>query len=174
MDLEPGRQRGGCGGGHGFGHGKGTDPLGAVVLGRDFRRFHDGARGWPARADDDTRTLVGDLVLFQAGVGDRLLHGDMVPRAALVQEAHGAAIHQGRSVERGLAPDLAAKAVLGERIRKRDARTRVAERGRDFFGIVADRGNDPQAGYDHSSHDELRWRKPKARRNGIVKRRGSL
>ncbi|MOA27257.1 hypothetical protein D3C78_1481210 [compost metagenome] len=119
VDLEPGGERGRSGGGHGLRHGEGADALRAVVLQRDIGGFDDGTGGRTARTHDDAGTLItADIALFETGIGDRLLHGHMVPRAALRQEAHGAAVYQIGRVERGLAPDLAFETVFGKIRRK--------------------------------------------------------
>lgn len=119
VDLEPGRERGRSGGGHRLRHGKRTDALRAVVLQRNIGSFDNGTGGRTARTHDDAGAFIAaDIALFQTGIGDCLLHGNMVPRAALRQEAHGAAVDQIGGVERRLAPDLALETVFGKIRRK--------------------------------------------------------
>ena len=58
------------------------------------------------------RSLEISLV-FEAGVADRLLHGDVVPGGAAAEEAHGAAVDATCRIERRRAVHLAAEAELG-------------------------------------------------------------
>src|SRR5690606_35407375 len=84
----------------------------------------------------------------------RLLHGDVVPGAALVQEAHRAAVHQIGRIERRHAPHLAPESMFGEIVGEGDARPGLAQRSLHLLSIVADRGNDAEARHNNSSH----WR----------------
>ena len=71
--------------------------------------------------NDDAGALVGDVALLELRGGDRLLHGDVVPGATLVKEAHGATVDQLGRVERRRAPHLALETVLGEIVGEGDA-----------------------------------------------------
>ena len=91
LDLEPGGERRRRGRGHRLRHGERPDPLRALGAG-DVGGLDDGAGRRAARAHDDAGALVRDLVVLEAGVADRLLHGDVVPGGAAAVEAHGAAV----------------------------------------------------------------------------------
>jgi len=80
-----------------------------------------------------------DLGFGQAGVGHRLLHGDMGVGRAGSQKAGGAAIDQGFPVDLGRCVHLAAKPQLGVFRREHHARPRVAQRSGDRFGVHPDR-----------------------------------
>ena len=81
---------------------------------------------------------IGNVVFLDAGIADRLLHGDVVPGRALPEEAHGAAVDRARRIERRRAVHLAAEAVLGEFLGARDAGLGLAQAGQHFLRIVAD------------------------------------
>ena len=121
VNLEPGRQCRGCGGGHCLRHGEGADALGAVVLAGDVGGFDENRGRGTARTHDDAGTLVGYIAFLEPGILDRLLHGDVVPLAALGQETQRAPVDQRCGIERRRAPDLAAETVLGEAFGKADA-----------------------------------------------------
>ena len=78
LDLEPGGERRRGRRRHGFRHGEGADALRALAAG-DVGGFHDGAGRGAARAHDDAGARIGDVAPLEPGIGDRLLHGDMVP-----------------------------------------------------------------------------------------------
>ena len=78
LDLEPGGERRRGGRRHRLRHRERADALRALGA-RGVGGLDDGARRGPARAHDDAGALVGDVVLLEAGVADRLLHRDVVP-----------------------------------------------------------------------------------------------
>ena len=82
--------------------------------------------------------VVGDFAGFEAGVADRLLHGDMVPGRAAAEEAHGAPVDGVAGFERRRAVHLAAKAELGIFVGAGDAGLRLAQARQNFLGVVAD------------------------------------
>jgi hypothetical protein len=90
---------------------------------------------------------------LQPGIGDGLVHGDMVPGGAGGVEAHGAAVDELFGVERRRAVNLAAKAQLGVFFGPHDAGPRLAQRSRDFLDVVADRRDNADAGDDDAPHD---------------------
>lgn len=155
VDLEPGGQRCRRGRRHRLRYREGADALGAAVLQCGFGRLDDGAGGGAARAHDDAGALIGDVAFAEARIGDRLVHGDVVPGGTLAQEAHRAAVDHGGGVERRRAPDLATEAVLGEGIGKADAGSGVMQRGLHLVGIVADRRHDAEACDYDTSHSQL-------------------
>ena len=68
-------------------------------------------------------------------------------------EAHGAAVDQGFRVQRRRAMHLAAKTKFGVFIGPDDAGARLAQRGENLLGVVADRGNNANACDDDAPHD---------------------
>ena len=80
-----------------------------------------------------------DFALLEAGVADRLLHGDVVPGRAAAEEAHGAAIDRLFRIEGGRAVHLAAKAELGIFVGAGNAGPGLAQARQNFLGVVADR-----------------------------------
>ena len=75
---------------------------------------------------------------LEAGILDRLLHRDVIPRRALAEEAHRAAVdHVGR-IERRRALHLRAEAELGIFLRARNAGLRLMEARKHFLGVVSD------------------------------------
>ena len=92
-------------------------------------------------------------LVLQPGIGDGLIHGDMVPGGAVGMEAHGAAIDQGFRIERRRAMHLTTKTKLGVFIGPDDAGARRAQRGENLVGVIADRGNNANAGDDDAPHD---------------------
>ena len=105
---------------------------------RRLGRLDDHLGGRAARADDQAGLLVAHLVGREAGVGDRLLHGDVAEGRALGQEPRGAAVDHRLPVDVRLAVHLAAEAELGIFRRGRDAGPGLAQGGQDFVGVVAD------------------------------------
>ncbi|ENN84417.1 hypothetical protein RHSP_22591 [Rhizobium freirei PRF 81] len=156
VDLEPGRKRRRRRRRHRLRHGEGADALRAVVLAGNVGRLNQRAGRRAAGAHDDAGTLVGDITFFEAAIGDRLLHGDMVPGAALRQEAHGAAVHQLGRIDLRRAPDLAFEAMLGKIGGERNAGFGVAQRGGHFLSVVPNRRDNTQTRYNYPSHiDDL-------------------
>src|SRR5690606_34152274 len=151
-DLEPCGQRRRGRGRHRLGHGKGADAFWRSFFARDVGRLHDGARGRTARAHDDARALVGDVLFLEAGIGNRLFHRHVIPGPAFGKKPHGATVDQLRGVEFGRPPDLTAEAAIRKILREADARTGLAQRSRDFFGIIADGGHNTEAGDYDTSH----------------------
>jgi hypothetical protein len=82
---------------------------------------------------------MGDFAFLEAGVADRLLHGDVVPGGAAAEEPHGAAIDGFRRIERGRAVHLAAKSELGVFVGAADAGLGLAQARQHFLRVVADR-----------------------------------
>ena len=89
---------------------------------------------------------------LEAGIADRLLHGDVVPGGAAAEEAHGAPIDGLARIERGRAVHLAAEAELGVFVGAHDAGVRLAQRGQHFLRVVADGRDDAHPGDDHPPH----------------------
>ena len=154
LDLEPGRERRRSGRGHRLRHRERADALRPFGAG-DVGGLDDGARRRPARAHDDAGALVGDFGGFEAGIADRLLHGDVVPGGAAAEKAHGAAIDRFARVERRRAVHLGAEAKLGIFVGAHDAGPRFAQRGQDFLGVVADGRDNAHSGDDHPPHLRL-------------------
>ena len=88
----------------------------------------------------------------EAGVADRLLHGDVIPGGAAAEEAHGAAVDGFARVERGRAVHLAAEAELGIFVGAHDAGFGLAQRRQHFLRVVADRRDDAHPGDDDPLH----------------------
>ena len=151
LDLEPGRERRRSGRRHRFRHRERADALGTLAA-RDIGALDDGPRRRAARAHDDAGALVGNVGLFEAGVADRLLHGDVIPGGAAAEKAHGAAIDRFAGIERRRAVHLAAKAKLGIFVGAHDAGFRFAQRRQHFLRVVADGRDDAHPGDDHAFH----------------------
>ena len=77
----------------------------------------------------------------------------MVPRSALAEEAHGAAVNEVGRVKVRLAPDLALEAMLGKIAGEGDAGLGIAQRGGDLGGIIADGRDDTKACDNYPSHE---------------------
>ena len=81
---------------------------------------------------------MGDFVLLEPGIADRLLHGDVVPGRAAAEEAHGATIDSLVRIESGRSVHLTAKAELGIFIGARNSRFGFTQTRQHFLGVVAD------------------------------------
>ena len=121
-----------------FGTANGPTRFGPLAAG-GVGGLDDGAGRGAARAHDDAGALVGDFAFLEAGVADRLLHGDMVPGGAAAEEAHGAAVDRFARIERRRAVHLAAEAELGVLVGAHDAGLGLAQARQHFLGVVADR-----------------------------------
>ena len=135
-----------------LGTAKGPMRLGPLARGR-VGRLDDGAGGGAAGADDQAGALVGDLGRGEAGVGDRLLHGDVGIGRAGGEEPRGPPVDQRFPVDGRRGVDLAAEAQLGIVRRRDDAGARLPQRGGDLLGAIADRRDDAHAGDHHSAHE---------------------
>ncbi len=71
---------------------------------------------------------------FEAGIADRLIHGDVVPGHAGVHEALRLARHHRFPVELRLAVNLALEAELGVFLRSGNAGFCLPQRGDHFLG----------------------------------------
>ena len=151
-DLEPGRQRGRRGRGHRFGYRERADALRPLLAG-DGGGFDDGPSRGTARAHDDAGAVVGDLPLLEAGIADRLIHGDVVPGGAAAVETHGAAIDDALGIDRRGTGYLAAEAVRGLRLGASDPGTGLAQGVQNLPGIVADGRDDAHPADDDTPHD---------------------
>src|SRR5262249_17941864 len=82
----------GCGQGrrrpraHALRHLERPDLLG-VLLARSIGGAHDGARRRTTRTHDDAGALALDGAFVEAGIADRLVHGDVIPAHARLHEA---------------------------------------------------------------------------------------
>ena len=112
---------------HRLRHREGADLLGSLGAG-DIGGFDDGPGGGATRAHDDAGARVRDLVGLQAGVRDRLFHGDLRPAAAAAVEPQGTAIQHVFGSQRRSAVHLAAEAHFGIALGSDDAGFRGAER----------------------------------------------
>jgi hypothetical protein len=96
--------------------------------------------------------LVAHLVRRQPGIGDGLLHGDIVVGRAVAHEPALALVDQRVEVDRRRAMNLAAKAVLGIVGREGNARAPLAQRSRNLRRVGSDRRHDADAGDDDAAH----------------------
>ena len=112
-------------------HHERTNPLGPFFLGDGIGEAHVLGRG-AARTHDQPGTLVGDLAVFQAGVSDRLLHGDIVERRAVAHEPAQLAIQCRIDVELDRAMHVAAEPEFGVFLRALDSASAGLERARPF------------------------------------------
>ncbi len=155
LDAEGRRQRRRRRRAHGLGHRQRPDALGAGVFAGNIGRLDDGAGGGPARPHDDARHRVGNVALLEPGIGNGLLHGEVVPGRALAHEAGDAAVQHFERIQDRIALDLAAEAQFGIVGGGNDARLGGAQACRHLIERIADRGNDTHAGDDNSSHPVL-------------------
>ena len=80
---------------------------------------------------------VGNFRRAQAGILDRLLHRDMIPRSALAEEAHRAPVDNGSRIERRRALHLGPETELRIFLRARDSGLRLVEARKLFLGVVS-------------------------------------
>ena len=109
------------------------------------------------------RSFEISLVL-EAGIADRLVHGDVVPGRAAAVEAHGAAVDHLFRIEARGAVDLAAEAELLVIRSLADAGLRLAQRGENFLRVVADGRDDAHPGDDDAPHEPFQpgsWPDPR-------------
>ena len=107
---------------------------------------------------DQAGTLVGDLLRAQAGISDRLLHGDVGIRRGISHETQLLAIDMVFEVDVDYARDLAAEAKLGVFLFAADTGTSLLEGFQDLLAIIAQAGNNAQPGDYHSTHGSLPFR----------------
>src|SRR5690606_30672051 len=88
----------------------------------------------------------------QPGIGDRLLHGDVVPGCALAHEAGGATVEHSEGIELGLAMHTATEIQVSIVLHEDNAWLGFAKADQHFIEIVADRGYDPHARDDDAPH----------------------
>ena len=81
-----------------------------------------------------SETSVG----LRAGILDRLLHRDVIPRRALAEEAHRAPVDDIGGIEGRRALHLRAEAELGVFFRARDPGFRLMKARKHFLGVVSD------------------------------------
>src|SRR6185437_12001726 len=120
LDLEPGGERRRRRRGHRLGHRERADAL-RTLGARGVGGFDDGARRRAARPHDDAGTLVGNVMRLEAGVLNRLLHGDMIPCRALGEKTHRAAIDHIGWIERRRTLYLRSESEFRVLLRTRDA-----------------------------------------------------
>ena len=119
----------------------------------DVGGLDDGAGRRTAGAHDQAGADVGNVVFGEAGILDRLIHGDVVPGGAAAVEAHGAAVDHGRRIELRRAVDAAAETEPGVVLGGGDAGLRLAQTRGHLLGGVPDGGDDAHAGDDNALHD---------------------
>ena len=127
-DAEGSGERCRIGARHGGRHGERADPLRAFFAG-DVGGGDDGAGRGAAGAHDQAGAFVLDLAVLEAGIRDRLLHGDIVPGGTVAHEAADPAVDGAVEVEMRFAMDLAAEAELGIIIGLDDSRLCFPQRG---------------------------------------------
>src|SRR5215468_10851566 len=133
---------------------RGSDALRPLAAG-EVGRIGDGARGRSTRAHDDAGADIGDLRRLKPGILDRLLHGDVIPRGAVAEETHRAAVdHTGR-IERGRALHLRTEAKLGIFLGTRDAGFGLVKARKHFLGVVSDGRDNAHPRDDNPPHVRL-------------------
>jgi hypothetical protein len=145
-----------CRGGrrHGLGHGERANALGAFFAG-DVSRLDDHAGRWAAGAHDDAGAWIGHLFGRQTGVGNRLIHRDVVPGRAAAVKRIVAAIHQAFNVHRRHAVHLATEAKIDIILGGIDARFGSTQAFEHLIGGVANGGHDAHPGDDDTPHGDL-------------------
>jgi hypothetical protein len=97
-----------------------------------------GPRRGSARTHDQAGALVGYLAGLEAGIADRLLHGDVIPGSAAAEKPHGAAVDRFGGIERRRPVHLAAEAELGVFVGLDNAGFGFTQRSEHFLRVVAD------------------------------------
>jgi hypothetical protein len=154
LDLERRGQAGGDGAAHGARHAVRTDALDAF-LAQDVEGFHLVEGGGAAGTGDQAGARVGDLFLAEAGVLDRLLHGQVGEGGGVAHETVDLAVDQLFQVQVDRTGDLAAQAHLGIGRVETDARLAGTQAGGYGFFVSAQAGNDAQTGDHYTTHVQV-------------------
>jgi hypothetical protein len=110
-----------------------------------------------ARAHDEPRAFVRDILRFEAAVANRLIHRNVIPGGPSAVKAHRAAIEDLLGHEGGRPLNPAAEAHFRVFFGARDPRSPGMQAGEHFLRIVADRRDDPHPGDDDAPHSALPW-----------------
>src|SRR5690606_37223265 len=97
-------------------------------------------------------TRVGHLLVAQARVCDRLLHGQVGIGRRVAHEPVDLAVDQLFQIQVDRAGNLAAQAHFGIGRVEADARATFAQAGGDSGFVSAQAGNDAQTGNDDATH----------------------
>src|SRR5690606_18340300 len=151
LDLERRRQTGGHGRPHRLRDAVWADTLDTLAT-QDVGGVDQVGRGGAAGTGDDATARIRDIALFQAGVGDGFLHGEVGVGGGIAHEAQLLAVDQGGEIDIDGAGDLAAKAQLLVILAKTDARAAVLQRIQHRSLVVAEAGHNAHAGNDDASH----------------------
>ena len=138
--------------GHAFRHREGADALGGAACQNRLMGREHGRGRWPARARDQPRTLIDDLVFGQARLRDGLAHRDMGIGRPRPHEAQRALVDMFGRVDLEGARNLATKAVFDHVGVGLDPRATNAQGRLHFGGGVSDWRDDAQPCNDDAAH----------------------
>src|SRR5581483_3824969 len=105
----------------------------------DIGGFDDDSRRRTTGAHDDAGAFVGDNVVFEAGVADRLLHRNVIPGGAATEKTHRTTIDDLSRIKTRSAVDLRAEAKLGLLCCARNTAAGVVQARQHFLSVVSDR-----------------------------------
>ncbi|MOA06412.1 hypothetical protein D3C78_1260440 [compost metagenome] len=151
LDLERGGQAGGHGAAHGARHAVRADAL-DTLLAQDVHGFHLVEGGSATGAGDQADAGVGDLFLAQAGILDRLLHGQVGEGGGVTHEAVDLAVDQRFEVEVDGAGNLAAQPHVGIGLIEADTWAAGAQAGGNGLFVIAQAGHDAHPGDHDAAH----------------------
>src|SRR3546814_384325 len=126
------------------------------LLARGVEGGHHVRSGRASGAHDQPGAGGRDLRRLQPGIGDRLLHGQVVVGRTVAHEAQQLAVDTLGEIELHGAVDVAAEAKLLVLLGEHDARPARLEGGGDLLLVVADAGDDTDPGDHHAPQCDLR------------------
>ncbi len=150
LDLERRGQTGGVGAGHGARHHIGAN-LAYAFFPQDVGGLHDILGGRSAGADDQAAAGIGNLVLFQAGIGNRLFHRQIVECRTIAHEALELAIDHLIEIQINRPVDLGAKAEFRIFGIETDTGLALAQRLGNLLSVIADTGDNSETGNSNAS-----------------------
>ena len=109
-------------------------------------------RAGPARAHDNAGHRVRHLIRRKAGVGNGLLHGNIIPCSARAHETAHALVDSRFDIECWPARDLAAEAFFNLVGLRADAGATFDQAGGNFLRIIANAGHNSHSGNGDMSH----------------------
>jgi hypothetical protein len=151
LDLERRGQARRNGAAHGPGNAVWADALDAF-LAQDVQRFHLVQGRGAAGTGDQAGTRVGHLLFGQAGVSDRVFHGQVGVGRSVADEAIDLAIDQLFEVEVDGAGNLATQTHFSIFRVEPDARAACTQVSGDGLFVIAQARNDAQTSDNDAAH----------------------